>query len=323
MPIVTPSSYQPPIYLRNGHLQTIIPSLFRQSDASLYQRERIETKDGDFLDLDWSRIGSRKLGIISHGLEGSSHRPYAVGMARKLNHSGWDALAWNYRSCSGDINRKLRFYHNGSIDDLETVVQHVLGGGRYEQIILIGFSLGGNLSLVYLGSEAVALPHQIIGATVFSVPCDLAASSAVLSHIQCRPYMQNFLTSLHRKIRAKMKVMPDQINDHGFHRIKNFKHYDDRYTAPLHGFKSAEDYWEKCSSLAYLANIRVPTLVVNALDDPFLADDCYPVKAASQNPYVYLETPLYGGHVGFIQFNGDNSYWSENRAMEFIHQITN
>ena len=323
MPIVAPSSYQPPIYLRSGHLQTIFPSLFRRFDVKQYQRERIETEDGDFLDLDWSKVGSPRLGIISHGLEGNSHRPYAVGMARKLNQNGWDALAWNYRSCSGEINRRLRFYHNGSIDDLDTVIQHVLRHPYYEKIVLIGFSLGGNLTLVYLGSHDSDPPPQIAGATVFSVPCDLAASAEVLAGIECKLYMRNFLSSLHQKIREKMIVMPNQIHDHGFHRIKNFKDYDEKYTAPLHGFKSAEDYWEKCSSLAYIPNIRIPTLVVNALDDPFLADECYPAGAAADHPYVYLETPTSGGHVGFMQFNGDKSYWSENRAMEFIHHISN
>lgn len=318
MPIVSPSSYQPPFYLRNGHLQTIFASLFRRCDATPYRRERIETDDGDFLDLDWSAIDSRRLGIISHGLEGNSHRPYVVGMVRKLNQNGWDALAWNYRSCSGEINRRLRFYHNGSIDDLDTVVRHVIQNKPYERIVLIGFSLGGNLSLVYLGSRAVRPPRQVVGATVYSVPCDLADSAKILAQVQCKPYMLKFLSSLRGKIRAKMKKMPDQINDHGFHQIKNFKHYDDRYTAPLHGFKNAEDYWEKCSSLGYIPNIRVPTLIVNALDDPFLGGGCYPYKAAPESPCVYLETPSAGGHVGFMQFNGDNSYWSENRSMEFI-----
>lgn len=322
MPIVSPSTYQPPFFLRNGHLQTLVPSLFRRCDAALYRRERIETDDDDFLDLDWSKTGSRKLGIISHGLEGNSHRPYVIGMARKLNQNGWDALAWNYRSCSGEINRRLRFYHNGSIDDLDTVVRHVIKNKPYETIVLIGFSLGGNLSLVYLGNQEVRPPRQVVGATVFSVPCDLAASAKVLAQAQCKPYMHNFLSSLHGKIRAKMKKMPGRINDHGFHKIKSFKHYDDQYTAPLHGFMNAEDYWEKCSSRAYIPSIRIPTLIVNALDDPFLADECYPYKEASESPHVHLETPRAGGHVGFMEFNGDNCYWSENRAMEFIDQIS-
>lgn len=320
MPLVSPSTYHPPIYLRNGHLQTILPSLFRRLGTTGYKRERIETPDEDFLDLDWSRCGRRRLGIISHGLEGSSQRHYAVGMAKMLNRHGWDALAWNYRSCSGEINRRRRFYHNGAIDDLETVIQHALTKYSYEQIVLIGFSLGGNLTLVYLGDQGSAIDFRVSGAVVYSVPCDLAASSRTLSRLQCKPYMHNFLVSLHRKIQAKMRVMPDRIDDQNFDRIKNFKDYDDRYTAPLHGFENAQDYWNKCSSLNYISKVRVPTLVVNALDDPFLAGDCYPVKAASESQYVFLETPSSGGHVGFIQFNGDESYWSENRAIDFIQQ---
>lgn len=321
MPLVASSTYRPPIYLRNEHLQTIFPTLFRRLDTMLYQRERIETDDKDFLDLDWSRIGRRRLGIISHGLEGSSQRHYAVGMAKMLNRHGWDALAWNYRSCSGEINRRLRFYHNGAIDDLDTVIQHAFTTASYEQIVLIGFSLGGNLSLVYLGHQGAAIDPRIAGAVVFSVPCDLAASSRMLSRLQCKLYMKNFLVSLHGKIRAKMKIMPDLIDDHDFDLIKNFKDYDDRYTAPLHGFADARDYWDKCSSLKYISKVRVPTLLVNAWDDPFLAGDCYPVKEASESRYVFLETPSAGGHVGFIQFNGDKSYWSENRAIEFIQYI--
>lgn len=201
------------------------------------------------------------------------------------------------------------------------MVQHVLRHCQYERIVLIGFSMGGNLTLVYLGSRGRRTPRQLSGAVVFSVPCDLASSAEVLARKQSTLYMRNFLSSLHRKIQAKMKMMPGRISDHDFHRIKNFKDYDERYTAPLHGFNSAEDYWEKCSSLAFIPKIRIPTLVVNAEDDPFLSDECYPVEAVSENAYVLLETPPSGGHVGFIQFNKDRSYWSENRAMEFIGEI--
>ncbi|MGD9007739.1 MAG: alpha/beta hydrolase [Desulfobacteraceae bacterium] len=318
MPLVESSSYQPPIYLRNGHLQTIYPSLFRRVNAVPCQRERIDTHDGDFLDLDWSRVGGRDLGIISHGLEGNSQRHYVIGMARMLNRNGWDALAWNYRSCSGQINRRLRFYHNGAIDDLHAVVQHAQKSRAYRSVVLIGFSLGGNLTLVYLGDRGADISHGIAGAVVFSVPCDLAASAHELARIKCRLYMRLFLSSLHQKIQAKMQIMPGRIDDNDFHRIKNFKDYDDRYTAPLHGFKSAEDYWEKCSSLAFIPRVRVPALIVNALDDPFLAGDCYPRRAAAESNHVFLETPVSGGHVGFIQFNHENVYWSETRVLYFI-----
>jgi len=323
MPILRKSSYQAPPLLNNGHLQTIYPSMFRKLNSSFYSRERIHTDDDDFLDIDWSKTGGSTLAIISHGLEGNSNRPYVVGMAKILNRYGLDVLAWNYRSCSGEINRQLRFYHNGSIDDLERIIQHALSKHDYERVILIGFSLGGNLTLVYLGKKGCHIDKRILKAVVFSVPCDLKSSSQELSKFKCKIYMRNFLKSLHQKIRYKMELMPNLINDHHFHRIKNFKDYDDRYTAPLHGFENAEDYWKKCSSRPYVSEITIPTLIVNALDDPFLADGCYPTREASDSKYVYLEIPDSGGHVGFIQWNKDGSYWSEKRTIEFIKQKLN
>jgi len=318
MPVIHRSTYRAPLLFKNGHLQTIYPTLARRLGDGLYQRERIETPDGDFLDLDWSRPGSRKLAILSHGLEGNTHRPYMVGMARRLNRNGWDVLAWNYRACSGEINRRLRMYHNGCIDDLDCVVQHALRQGRYEQVALIGFSLGGNLTLMYLGSMAERLDARINGSVVFSVPCDLKAGALELAKARNYFYMKQFLISLHHKIRQKMEQMPGMINDDGYDRITDFKGFDDRYTAPINGFRDAEDYWSKCSSSRVLATITVPTLIVNALDDPFLARSCYPVSQAEDSRLVYLEMPVSGGHVGFVQFNSDGSYWSENRAVEFL-----
>ena len=130
--------------------------------------------------------------------------------------------------------------------------------------------------------------------------------------------MRRFLITLHQKIRAKMELMPERINDVDYHLIKNFKDYDDRYTAPLHGFKNAEDYWHKCSGSRFISKIRIPTLIVNARNDPFLANRCYPTQEASNSKYVYLEIPQSGGHVGFVQFKNGKDYWSEERAIEFL-----
>ena len=320
MPVIHQSSYRPPFLFNNGHLQTLYPSMARKVDGVVYQRERIFTPDDDFLDLDWSRAGSRKLAVLSHGLEGHTGRPYMVGMARMLNQHGWDVLAWNYRACSGEINRRLRMYHNGCIDDLDCVVRHGLKNGAYEQAAMIGFSLGGNLTLMYLGSKGSVLDPHIQGAVAFSVPCDLKAGALELAKARNYIYMKQFLVSLHEKIKLKMEQMPGVINDDGYDRIRDFKGFDDRYTAPINGFKDAEDYWFKCSSGRFLHTITVPTLIVNALDDPFLAPSCYPVAQAEQNRYVHLEMPLSGGHVGFVQFNADGSYWSENRTVEFLGQ---
>ncbi len=312
------NSYLPPLFLRNGHLQTVYPSLFRKRDAGFYQRERIETPDDDFLDLDWSRTGRDKLAIISHGLEGNSQRAYVVGMMNALNNSGWDALAWNYRSCSGEPNRQLRSYHNGATDDLSIVIDHALNSFSYRSVALIGFSMGGNLTLVFLGQQSVNIRNEIKAAVVFSVPADLKASSEELAKFKNRIYMKRFLKMLHQKITAKMKLMPDAINDANFHRIKNFKDFDDRYTAPIHGFKNAEDYWQQCSSKQFIPSIKIPTLIVNAQNDPFLADGCYPIEESNKNRHVSLEMPEHGGHVGFVEFNRQNVYWSEKRTLHFL-----
>ena len=318
MPLINKSDYRAPFFLQNGHIQSIYPTLFRTFDTGFYERERIFTPDDDFLDIDWSRVGSNKLAIISHGLEGSSYSSYVVGMVKMLNRNGWDALAWNYRSCSGEINRQLRFYNSGTIDDLELVIQYAVKTESYREIVLIGFSMGGNLSRLYLGNKGSRVDGKIGKSVVFSVPCDLKASTQELAKFKNKIYMKRFLVTLHQKIRAKMELMPGQINDDDYHLIKNFKDYDDRYTAPLHGFKNAEDYWNKCSSNQFISEIKIPTLMVNACNDPFIADGCYPINEASSSKYVYLEMPKSGGHVGFIQFKKDKCYWSEERAIGFL-----
>ena len=301
-------TYRP--YIRLFFANWIIPSIIR---------DRISTPDDDFLDLDWSRRGSRRLAIISHGLEGSSHRPYVVGMAHALNLAGWDVLAWNFRSCSGEINWQLKFYHNGATDDLDLVIKHVLETDRYKEISLIGFSMGGNLSLVYLGQQADRINKYITKSVVFSVPGDLKSSSIKLSRLVNSLYMRRFLKSLHVKVKAKMVLFPDNINDKDYHQIKNFQHFDDRYTAPIHGFKDAEDYWDRCSSNQFISKIKIPTLIINAANDPFLSEECFPVNETEQSKFVNLEIARAGGHVGFVSFKNEGSYWSEKRAEDFLN----
>ncbi|MFH2059617.1 MAG: alpha/beta fold hydrolase [Pseudomonadota bacterium] len=308
--------YKPPLFFNNSHIQTIYPVLFRKV-ATTYQRERIQTFDNDFLDLDWSCHNHDRLAIISHGLEGNTHRAYVKGMVNAVTQKGWDALAWNYRSCSGEPNQQLRSYHNGVTDDLARVIDHAKNKKSYTQIALIGFSLGGNLSLLHLGKDH---PDPIIKkAVTFSVPCDLKGSSKVLAKPSNRLYMKRFLVLLHKKIQAKMQLFPNEINDKEYYKIKDFKGFDDRYTAPIHGFKDALDYWKKCSSKRVIPFIKVPTLIVNALDDPFLSKSCFPVKEAAENKDITLCTPESGGHVGFVAFNPQNRYWSEKKAVSFLN----
>lgn len=310
--------YNPPFPLSNGHFQTIFPSLCRRVAPIDMVRERITTFDGDFIDLDWSRNRNSRLAVISHGLEGNSHRAYVRGMARALHLNNWDVLAWNYRSCSGEPNRLLRSYHNGVTDDLAWVIRHGAEQDQYREIALVGFSLGGNLTLLYLGREETN--PLVKKAVVFSVPCDLRSGAELLARPTNRIYMKYFLDSLHEKIRAKMELMPGEIDDKGYEQIKDFKSFDDRYTAPIHGFKDAYDYWRKCSSKQYIPAIATSTLIVNAINDPFLPDACYPVREAEQNSNVELVMPKSGGHVGFVALNRDGLYWSERMAVAFLEK---
>ncbi|MBW3129340.1 YheT family hydrolase [Hymenobacter profundi] len=321
MPFIAESRYRPPFYLFNGHLQTIVPSLWRSVPEVHYQRERVETEDGDFLDLDWSRpAGNARdtLGIVSHGLEGDASRPYVRGMVRALNNAGFDALAWNYRSCSGEMNRLLRSYHLGDTDDLDFVIRYALATGRYQRVFLTGFSAGGNVTLKYLGENPARVPPKVARAAVFSVPTDLKASSYQIARPENRVYMTRFMKSLRAKMRQKAELLPGQVDLEGIDLLRDFPEFDARFTAPMHGFQSADEYYETASSGRYLSHIRIPTLLVNAQNDPFLAPTCYPHDVAARSQYVFLETPPAGGHVGFAEGTPDGKYYSERRAVEFL-----
>lgn len=318
MPIVAHSSYESPCLLANGHVQTLFPSLFRKVDGVAYQRERIATLDGDFLDLDWAIKGSHRLAVIAHGLEGDSKSAYAQGMVKALSRNGWDAVVWNARGCSGEPNRVLRFTHSGAIEDLQTVISHLNTTRAYDEMALIGFSLGGNVTLKYLGECGSELNPRIKKAVAFSVPCDLQSGSLQLAGLTNQIYMRRFLSSLRQKIRAKMKMMPGKIDDRHYGQLRTFKDFDDRYTAPIHGFADAEDYWRLSSCRPVLKNISIPTLLINARNDPFLAEPCYPIAEAEANPNLLLEMPTSGGHVGFITFHPQGEYWSESRAISFL-----
>lgn len=279
------------------------------------RRERLELADGDFLDLDWAAGGSDRLAILSHGLEADSKATYIQGMAAALQRRGWDVLAWNYRGCSGEPNRLLRFYHSGASDDLDHVVRHALEVHAASRVDLVGFSLGGNMTLKYLG-ERDPLP-RLHRAVAFSVPCDLACSSARLSTpVNRHLYMRRFLVSLRRKLAEKRPHFPDRIDLRGAGSIRDFRGFDDRYTAPLHGFTDAEDYWKRSSSRPFLSRIPLPVLLVNAANDPFLGPGCFPREEAEGSGYFHLEVPQDGGHCGF--FHGGPESWAEMRAAEFL-----
>lgn len=319
MPVLHHSDYQAPFLLQNRHMLTIYPSLFRRVNPVAYRRERITTPDDDFLDLDFSSNGNDRVVLILHGLEGDSRRKYVLGMVHIFNNAGFDTVSMNFRGCSGEPNKQLRFYHSGETGDLHTVVQYLVSLKKYKAIHLVGFSLGGNVLLKYLGEQGKGAVGVIRSAVAISVPCDLKGSSAELEKKHNIVYMQRFIRDLGYKLKLKQALYPDNINLDNYTSIRSFRQFDDRYTAPMHGFRDALQYWEACSSRRFLEHIRVPALLINAKDDPFLGRDCFPYNMAADSPYFFLETPQQGGHVGFVRF-GDDSYWSEKRALAFLQE---
>ncbi|WP_456425221.1 YheT family hydrolase [Rhodocaloribacter sp.] len=318
MPLLTPSDYRPPFWLRNAHAQTIYGGRLRRVAGPAYTRERIDTPDGDFLDLDWAKGGARRVAVLSHGLEGSSDRVYVRAMARALLRAGWDVLAWNYRGCSGEPNRLLRAYHSGETGDLDLVVRHALDRHGYAALALVGFSLGGNLTLKYLGERGETLDPRIRRAVAFSAPVDLAAGAVELAKPTRRVYMNYFRRSLLAKAREKAVRFPGAFDLARLEAARTFFAFDDAFTAPVHGFRDAADYYRQCSANRYLSGIRIPALLVNAADDPFLGPACYPVEAARAHPFFHFEVPEHGGHVAFVRRNGDGTHWAEARAVAFL-----
>jgi predicted alpha/beta-fold hydrolase len=235
-------------------------------------------------------------------------------MARACFQNGNDILAWNYRGCGLEMNTKLRFYHSGETDDLDLVVRHALRQG-YKNIYLVGFSLGGNLTLKYLGER---VPYAAVKkAVVISVPLELHSSSRKISSPGNLIYANRFLISLKKKVVAKSRLMGG-LNLAGINQIRTLMEFDDRYTAPLHGFENAADYYAKCSALNYLNAISIPTLIISAANDPFLSTSCYPVKELQNHPWISFLCPAFGGHVGFTQFGKNGLYWSEEQTVNFV-----
>ncbi|MEZ5277192.1 MAG: alpha/beta fold hydrolase [Opitutaceae bacterium] len=321
MPATSPSFYRAPWWLPGGHLQTLEPALAGSRRDPGYRRERLELPDGDFVDLDWLASGSANLGLLIHGLEGSARSPYIIAMARALwtADPGRDVLALNLRGCSGEPNRTRRFYHSGETEDLRSVIAHV--AERYDKIALVGFSLGGNITLKYLGEAPDQVHQRIKAAVAFSVPCHLASSASVLARPLNRIYMKRFLRTLVAKIRHYAREHPGSIDLSGIDSMRTFREFDGCYTGPLHGFRDADDYWTRCSSRQFLPAIRVPTLLVNARNDPFLSPECFPEGEDAVNPALRLEFPDTGGHVGFPGKEPDDRGWKENRAIQFLETL--
>ncbi len=319
MALISESTYKPPIWLFNGHLETIYPPLFRKiSIPALPKTIVINTPDHDYFELNYYEGDSDKTLILSHGLEGNTTRPYIIGMAKRFLLKGWNVIAWNYRGCNGKVNNSIKSYHSGFTEDLEEVIKYACTR-RATTIALVGFSLGGNLTLRYLAGGN-KINNRIKCAVAFSVPLDLHQGCLEVSKPKNIIYSKRFLRTLKRKVREKARKFPE-LHIKNLSKVKDLMTFDEQFTAPIHGFDGALDYYRSCSALYILENIKIPTLIVNALNDPFLPSACYPYEILDPHEFITLETPSRGGHVGFCSLNESGFYWSEERAYEYITSV--
>ena len=322
MPLI-PSAYPgPPAYQYNGHLQTIFPSLTRTVPGVVYQRERLTLSDGDFVDLDWISHGNRRLVVLTHGLEGDSNRQYMRGTARLFAESGYDVLAWNCRSCSGEMNRAFRLYNHGEIGDIGEVIRHALQVRPYDEVILVGYSMGGNITLKYLGVQGATLPKAIKRGIAISSPTDLEASARLLDRPSNRFYRNRFMKKLILKIRQKDSRFPGRLDMTNLRQVRRWRDFDDFFSAPVNNYRDAGDFYTQASAVNFMADITVPTLLLNAQNDPLLSPECSPAWLAKTHPHIFLETPRTGGHVGFAVARDLHTY-AERRALWFAQGFLN
>jgi predicted alpha/beta-fold hydrolase len=320
MPILK-SDFSPSLPFKNGYFSTMYRPLFTK-EVCKYTRKRITTWDADFIDLDFSFIGSETLILLIHGLEGSSHSKYITATSNHLNKKGLDTVCFNLRSCSGEDNLLLSTYHSGKTEDVDFVVNYLLENYAYQNIILVGFSLGGNLTLKYLGEYQQKLSDKVKGGVAISVPVDITSAEVEMDRLKNKLYVELFFKTLKNKILEKAHKFPDyKLDKDKLFKATKFKHLEHLYTVPVFGFKNPEDYWEKASSKTYLPRIDRPTLLINAKDDTFLSNECYPRKEALKSSNFYLEITDYGGHCGFINsFKPHENTWLEQRISWFIEE---
>jgi predicted alpha/beta-fold hydrolase len=326
------SSYTPPWWLPGGHAQTIYASLFAPAPRIEYRRTRWETPDGDFIDLDWgeeqdSGSGMHEpgreppLAVLFHGLEGSSRSHYARALVHAALARGWQAVVAHFRGCSGEPNRLARAYHSGDSAEADWILRRLASLGRQRRVFAIGVSLGGNVLLKWLGEQGAAARDVVAGAAAVSAPVDLMASGDCLGHGFNLVYARNFLGTMKRKSLSKLRDFPQLWEERRVRSARTLREFDDVVTAPLHGFRDTDDYWTRASSKSVLSGIAVPTLMINARNDPFLPGDALPAPHEVSSEVV-LDFPAAGGHAGFVTgpFPGSLE-WLPARVLGFFAAI--
>ncbi|MEZ4590504.1 MAG: alpha/beta fold hydrolase [Chloroflexota bacterium] len=317
--------FVPSKWLPGGHQQTVFGRLARHKSGIIFQRRRLDTPDGDFIDIDFPEVAGyllpddAPLVLLLHGLEGNARRGYACETYRRLAQLGVRSVGINYRSCSGEMNRKARFYHSGATDDVAFVLETLANWFPNSRRGLVGFSLGANLTLKFVGERGEKAREWVETAVAISPPFDMKSSSALLEKGVSRFYVRHFLRSLHEKVRAKADLLASEVDLGKVLAAKTFREFDHYGTAPLGGFLSADDYYEKCSTAQFLPTIQVPTLILRALDDPLFEPDDVPYDTIAANPCLTAGITAHGGHLGFVEGQpGRFNCWAEQEAARFL-----
>ncbi len=324
---MSPSPFKPAWWLRNRHAQTLWPTLGRRRIRLHLRRERLRLPDGDFLDLDWTRGNAgpgTPLVVVFHGLMGSIESPYARGILRQIQRCGWRGVFIHFRSCSGEPNRKDRFYHSGDTGDMAFVVESIKQREPDAQVAAIGYSLGGNALLKWLGETGSE--NALAAAVAVSVPFDLQSVADTIHRGFSRTYEKHLIDKLSASVRAKIRsgshVMP--VTENELRTLKTFWEFDEAITAPLHQFKDARDYYVTCSARQFLPDIRRPSLILHALDDPFMTPNVLP-ESHELSESTQMEVSERGGHVGFVHgaFPWSAKYWLEDRIPQYLGAFLN
>ncbi len=311
-------NFKPAWWLTNPHCQTLWPVFCRRRIKNLSpRRERLELADGDFIDLDWVGGETGPIVLILHGLEGSIESPYAEGMLQAISKQGWRGVCMHFRSCSGERNRLPRIYHSGETTDIAEVVNQLQQREPETPLAAIGFSLGGNVLLKWLGETGENNP--LTAAIAVSVPFELSKAASKMNQGFSRVYQWRLLTSLCKKIKWKFQHQSAPFAIPPLKMLRTLRDFDDQVTAPLHGFVDGEDYYTRSSSRQYLQNIKVPTLLLQAKDDPLVGDGSLPSQH-EMSTSVKLELCEKGGHVGFVGGSSPwkSFYWLERRIPLFL-----
>ena len=308
---------------KNGHFNTLFSHFFDQVKSLPFVREALPHPLGFDLYLDWVKAGNERLVIFTHGLESNSHARYIQTMGNHLLATGHDIVAWNLRNCAnGEPCQQNAHYHSGISEDLELVIEHILKTHHYRQIVLIGFSMGGNITLKYLGEKGPDLPTEITKAIAISTPLDLLSCSYTLLTFPNIFYGRHFLSTILHKVREqRSSIEALGLDVDKLLTARNLREFDNWFTAPVHGFHSEDHYYTSCSSKPLLKNIRIPALLISAYDDPILSSECYPTTAEINNPLITTLYTQHGGHVGFYTARKTEP-WLEDKLDKFLLKKT-